>query len=116
LSLLQETLESLAAEGKTGDDVRWVGDRIFWTTWEQFASVADHEYDSGYGSAEVRESLLVVGDDWWLERHEYDGSEWWEFKSLPKMPETQATLLTPFRYGPERNFWTEVKQWEQQQV
>lgn len=26
---------------------------------------------------------MVVGDDWWLERHEYDGSEWWEFKRLP---------------------------------
>ena len=30
--------------------------------------------------------LLIVGDDWWLERHEYDGAEWWEFKTLPCEP------------------------------
>lgn len=29
---------------------------------------------------------MIVGDDWWMERHEYDGSEWWEFKELPKKP------------------------------
>jgi hypothetical protein len=27
--------------------------------------------------------IIVVGKDWWLERHEYDGSEWWEFKTMP---------------------------------
>lgn len=31
--------------------------------------------------------LIVVGKDFWLERHEYDGSEWWEFKSIPMEPE-----------------------------
>lgn len=30
--------------------------------------------------------LLVVGNNWWLERHNYDGSEWWEFKRLPTRP------------------------------
>ena len=23
------------------------------------------------------------GSDWWLERGEYDGSEWWEFRREP---------------------------------
>lgn len=22
----------------------------------------------------------------WLERHEYDGSEWWEYKTMPTEP------------------------------
>ena len=29
---------------------------------------------------------VAVGDNWWLERAEYDGSEWWEFKTIPKEP------------------------------
>ena len=41
---------------------------------------------NGFGGAEVNENLFVVGADWWLERHEYDGSEWWEFKTLPTKP------------------------------
>lgn len=39
------------------------------------------------GTEEVATDLLVVGDGWWLERHEYDGSEWWEHKALPAKPE-----------------------------
>ena len=37
---------------------------------------------SGY---QVADDLVVVGDSWWLERHEYDGSEWWEYKEKPKL-------------------------------
>lgn len=36
---------------------------------------------------EIDMGLIVVGKDFWLERHEYDGSEWWEFKSIPMEPE-----------------------------
>lgn len=47
-------------------------------------------YDSGYGSAEIREDLLIVGDGWWLERDEYDGSEWWVFRTKPELLENDA--------------------------
>ena len=33
---------------------------------------------------EVAEDLVVVGDNWWIERHEYDGNEWWEYKEKAK--------------------------------
>jgi len=44
------------------------------------------EYDSGYGATKVAKDLVIVGEDWWLERCEYNGSEWWEFKTLPVKP------------------------------
>lgn len=47
-------------------------------------------YDNGYGSAEIREDLLIVGDGWWLERDEYDGSEWWVFRTKPELLENDA--------------------------
>lgn len=40
-------------------------------------------YDNGFGSQSINETLLIVGKDWWLERAEYDGSEWWEYKEKP---------------------------------
>lgn len=52
-------------------------------TWEEFLLWADFKYDGGYGVNEVSLNLVVVGQDWWLERHEYDGSEWWELKEIP---------------------------------
>lgn len=36
---------------------------------------------SGYGAQEVAKDLVLIGDDFWMERAEYDGSEWWEFVS-----------------------------------
>lgn len=45
----------------------------------------ESEYNPGFGAQEL--FGMIVFDDCWLERHEYDGSEWWEFKKLPTEPE-----------------------------
>ncbi len=92
-SLLKETIKCLEDNGKTITDVVWVGTGDKWFSWGEFASIADFEYDSGYGGNEIKMNLVVVGKDFWLERHEYDGSEWWEFKTLPQKPaQTSAPL------------------------
>ena len=93
-NLLTETTEALEAESLTWDDVRFVRTAHNQFTVEEAKKMMDFEYNSGYGMAEVDESLMVVGDDWWLERMEYDGSEWWVFKSMP----TQFAF-TPHEYG-----------------
>lgn len=93
-NLLQETIKILNDCGKTEDDVLWVGCCENWAsgrpdvknTWEWFKSKADFEYDDGYGHEEINMSLVVVGKDFWLERNNYDGSEWWEFKQMPVEP------------------------------
>ena len=85
MNLLDETIHALQTACKTPKDVRWVGTRAAAWTWDDFASLASGiEYDNGYGGQEIHSDLVVVGDDWWLERGEYDGSEGWEFKTLPK--------------------------------
>ena len=77
-NLKLETLTDLKMHGKTAEDVRWVGTRERKIPLDVFWKEADRTYDDGFGGAEVNECLMVVGDDWWLERHEYDGAEWWE--------------------------------------
>jgi hypothetical protein len=86
--LLQETLEKLRENKKLVEDVRWCGDSEgkYKFSWKAFRKLADVEYHNGHLGPEVVTSLVVVGDDWWLERGEYDGSEWWEFKTLPTRP------------------------------
>ena len=86
INLKNETLDVLKENNKTIADVLWVGSETCCLPLNSFWDMADREYDEGYGGPEVNMNLLVVGSDWWLERHEYDGSEWWEFKTLPKMP------------------------------
>lgn len=87
MNLLEETLEKLKEHGKTPEDITWIGclsDGYF--TWDEFKKLADVEYDDGYGTAEVDEGLVIVGDTWWLSRGEYDGSEWWDFNEKPEKP------------------------------
>lgn len=106
-NLLQETLEVLKSNGKSPDDVIWVGDRAKKTTWSNFESISNFQYDSGYGGNEIAGSLLVVGKDWWLERYEYDGAEWWEFKEHPSCESTSFTKLLNVRED-----WYNGLEWE----
>lgn len=98
INLLEETKQELKDVGKTLNDIKWVSWHGRELPIENFVTVADKQYDNGYGSNEVSMSLLVVGDDWWLERHEYDGSEWWEYKTLPVRPKEAA-------YVTKEAFW-----------
>lgn len=43
-------------------------------------------YDNSYGTQELFGIVWMNNGDW-LERHEYDGSEWWEYKTCPDIPE-----------------------------
>ena len=83
-NLWEETIELLKEKDKTFDDVLYIQGDDFKVTKENFESVAKKtDYDSGFGAQHVATDLVLVGDDWWIERAEYDGSEWWEFKSIP---------------------------------
>lgn len=39
-----------------------------WMSWREFQETADVEYNASYGSQNIAPDLLVVGEDWWLER------------------------------------------------
>ncbi len=86
-NLLEETKRVLKRHGHTLSDIVWVGCKDYRIEISRFIELANVLYDDGYGSEEVATDLLVVGADWWLERHAYDGSEWWEYKALPQMPQ-----------------------------
>lgn len=104
MNLLYETLDILKEHGKTPAMVEFVSvvaegswwDRQIegWISWGQFEAIANFSYDPGYGGVEIDPLVRVVGVDWWLERHEYDGAEWWEFKTLPRKPEIRVSEAT----------------------
>lgn len=91
-NLLNETIEVLAKNNKTIEDIKWIGSNKYRVDIKKFIEIADVQYDSGYGAPQVAEDLIIVGENWWLERHEYDGSEWWEYKSFPVMPDKEIEL------------------------
>ncbi len=98
INLLQETIKTLNEHGKTPQDVLWVGgnaiaeiiydegENVYCrTTWDGFVKEANKSYGNGCGGAEVHKDLIIVGADWWLKRHKYDGAEYWEYKTIPNI-------------------------------
>ena len=50
-----------------------------------FCKSLDFDYDDGYGRQEIM-GYIWYQDGTWSERYEYDGAEWWVFKSVPAIP------------------------------
>ena len=87
INFYEETIDVLKDKGKTMDDVVWIGGNSFEIPKENFIELARKQiYDSGYGGQEMPTDIKIVGKDFWLERAEYDGSEWWEYKEFPIRP------------------------------
>lgn len=100
MNLLTETLDYMKEFGKTPDDVLYVKmtkDSGLWkklddsypdeilVDFNAFASVANHEYNSGYGTHYVNWSTSILfKDNSVMYRWEYDGSEGWEYITLPR--------------------------------
>ncbi len=95
-NLKESTLKAIKENGKTIDDIKWVGCYSYKIPIDKFWKMANREFDSGFGGVEVAEDLIVVGENWWLERREYDGAEWWEYKERPEEPELTIVPETLF--------------------
>ena len=86
MNLWDETIHFIEEKGYTWNDVIGVCGNAFSISKENFEEVAKKtDYDAGYGCQEIAIDLMIVGKDWWLERHDYDGSEWWEYKEYPRL-------------------------------
>ena len=103
INLLEETIQFLEKCGKSGGDVLYVlgkrrDDKDYWTdlkfmtSWELFKDIAKNtDYDNGFGGNYISMGLKIVGKTFWLERGEYDGSEWWEYKEFPNLEDYEYT-------------------------
>lgn len=75
-------------------EIGYRGDSKFYTLQEghseieldAFLDSLDFEYNNGYGR-QLLFGTVWLTDGTWLERGEYDGSEWWEHRECPEIPE-----------------------------
>ncbi len=91
-NLLEETIDVLNDYELTFDDVLWIGCDYYTISIEQFKELANTTYDKGFGAPKVAIDLKIVGQNWWLEREEYDGLEWWEFNAPPLKPKQNKKI------------------------
>lgn len=68
-----------------GDDVKYINlkpNHTYSEGGEFYNSLRNINYDNGYGSQYIF-GFVVFTDGTWIERKEYDGSEWWGSKRCP---------------------------------
>ena len=107
-NLLEETLGVMDKFGLTYEDVTYVGseNNQYRMTWDEFESLADMDYDSGYGAPEVATDLEIrFQDGTYFVRAEYDGSEWWD-AVIPRVnPESSTKPITRLTVTPREIGW-----------
>lgn len=102
INFLTETEYALAEHGKSWDDIDYIvcGNSVF-TKPSEIKHMFNFEYEMGFHYA-VRTLIQIVGNDtnghWWLERMEYDGQEWWEFKQKPLPTKNEKYPFDTFEY------------------
>ena len=85
--IIQETKDFMTAHGYSRKDIQWIGGKDFTIPVSDFWDSKPQFYDAGYGWQQVATDLTIVFKDGsWLERDEYDGSEWWQHRICPSMP------------------------------
>jgi len=108
VNLLEETLEILKEIGKKPEDINWIGseDGEYVCSWKEFIKLANKEYDNGYGAQQVARDLVIVfKDGLWLERAEYDGNEWWEYKKTPQKKNNPKKIRYLFAFEVGKVGW-----------
>jgi hypothetical protein len=84
-NLWDETLATLDYFRRRPNEILWVGGKTWSCSFVEFSRFASEvNYDSGFGLHRIASDLVIVGEDWWLERAEYDGSEWWRYCIKPE--------------------------------
>ena len=81
----KELLEILKENNKTVDNIV----AIFIKYELNYAKIIEintiEQLDFNYNDGGIQElyGYVLLDDQDWLERHDYDGSEWWEYKKYP---------------------------------
>lgn len=118
-TLADETKEAIAGSGHDVADILWIGgtgrddaenmadggapnttpmrDGGALIDASEFWDVAGRTvYDDGYGIPEVPLDVIIMfSDGSWLERREYDGAEWWAWRSVERP--TRKMRITTLR-------------------
>ena len=101
MNALKELYNVLENKEKVVSDIKVVNIAIAITNWNckkiihvkrvEDLPLLNVEYDDGYGSQEL-EGIVLFKDGTWLEREEYDGSEWWRYLTPPTVDDVNNYL------------------------
>ena len=54
--------------------------------YNEFLAGINKTYNNGYGGQEL-DGMIWYEDGTWTTREEFDGSEWWQYREIPTIPD-----------------------------
>ena len=110
-NLWEETIKVLSIYNLSWADIIYVCGNEFQISKENFEEVAKvTNYDRGFGAPEIATDLKLVGDNFWFERWEYDGSEGWAYKKMPTADIPLKTVQRLSVYGTGHCGWKSLSE------
>lgn len=96
MNFLAETLADITSSGHEPSECIYIGSHDGYScTWDEFTTLADFDYDAGFGAAYIASDLEIhFSDGSSLRRTEYDGSEAWEFAAPLVIPDDLKPIRT----------------------
>ena len=118
INFLAETINAIVEAHQYTQTVLSVRSRDgeYATSWEEFAKIADTNYDNGFGSAQIPSDLIVeFMDGTYLYRDEYDGSEAWQYSApLPPLARNPKPITKVVgRYWPDVQGLHNPNEWDE---
>lgn len=92
MTLLETLKATLKKEGKTLADIRWIGCKDFYMPINNFLELATRTHD--YFGADIAIDLIVVGNDFWVERDSLHSGDVWVLRKSPIKPKIECMLKT----------------------
>lgn len=107
MNALEEIKEVLEENNKTTDNITAIRVTLDKGDWDNIKiytleDLKDLHYVRGYGAQELRGFILLDDNDW-LERLEYDGAEWWEYRRNPHLDDDLVDLKKWLKKEDERD-------------
>ena len=79
----EETLGELEKHGHKPEEVKYVFNKDFYCSWGDFYRRATLLYHNHKDWTAFGPTLMIVGDNWWLERYNFSGFEGWSYGEVP---------------------------------
>lgn len=84
INFLTETKDFVTMTMHSGLDITFIGskDGEYGCTWQEFESLANFDYEPGYGRQQVAKDLVILfSDKTFMSRSEHAGKESWVFNT-----------------------------------
>lgn len=87
MTLLEETIDIIKESGYSESDILYCTSQGFWFSWDNYKHIANIDHKERWSSLDIPSDLVIVGNNFWLERDFSYYNRYFVLKTFPVKPE-----------------------------